>query len=333
MRWPGWPGALLAAADVEQARAVLAARLSEAFGLASASVELRSGGRRRAHAGHRPGRRRGAGWARCWCPADVEPEVLASLRRVAPSLGAMLAVARRREALESEVVHTRALRQSDTVKTALLRSISHDLRSPLTAIVAAADALEPDDPGMRELTEVIAQESHRLSRLVDDLLDLSRLEAGAAVPRLRWCALDEVLEGAVAVLPADTPLDLEIEDDLPMVQADPVQLERAFANLLDNARVHGQGRPIALRVRRAGHRLRVRVSDGGPGIAQGALERVFEPFHREDGADAGGSGLGLAIARGFIEANGGKLWAESLPGQGASFVCELPLRVRTGTPA
>ena len=93
-------------------------------------------------------------------PRDLDPEVLAGLRRVAPALGAMLAVARRREALESEVVHTRALRQSDTVKTALLRSISHDLRSPLTAIVAAADALEPDDPGMRELTDVIAQESH-----------------------------------------------------------------------------------------------------------------------------------------------------------------------------
>ena len=323
----GLAGALLAAADAEQARSVLAARLSEAFALPSASVELRAAAgdpRTLDIALSAEGERLGT----LLVPRDTNPETLGSLRRVAPSLGAMLAVARSREALQAEVVHTRALRQSDTIKTALLRAISHDLRSPLTAIVAAADALEPG-----ELSDVIAHESHRLSRLVDDLLDLSRLEAGAAEPQMRWCALEEVIEAAVTVLPHDVPLDLDIEDDLPMVQADPAQLERVFANLLDNARRHGVGHPIALRARRVGHRIRVRVSDRGPGIPQGALERVFEPFHREGGADGGGAGLGLAIARGFIEANGGRLWAESLPDQGASFVCELPLRVRTRAPA
>ena len=322
----GLAGALLEAADVDQARAVLAARLSGAFALPSASVELRTvaGDQRTLDIALTADDER---LGTLLVPRDTDSEVLDSLRRVAPSLGAMLAVARRREALEAEVVHTRALRQSDTVKTALLRSISHDLRSPLTAIVAAADALEPG-----ELGDVIAQESHRLSRLVDDLLDLSRLEAGVAEPQRRWCALDEVIEAAVGVLPPDAPLDLEVEPDLPMVQADPGQLERVFANLLENARVHGRGQPIALRARRAGHRIRVRVSDRGPGIPTGALERVFEPFEREASA-AGGSGLGLAIARGFTEANGGRLWAESLPGQGASFVCELPLRVRAGAPA
>jgi two-component system, OmpR family, sensor histidine kinase KdpD len=327
----GLAQALLESATLEEARAVLAARLSEAFGLDSASVELRSvsGDARTVDlALTSEGRRMGT----LLVPRSTPPAVLESLRGVAPSLAALLAVARRREELAAEVVETRALRRSDVVKTALLRSVSHDLRSPLTAIVASAEALEGEDPDARELAEGIAQEGRRLAHLVDDLLDLSRLEGGSAAPRSLPCALDEVLEAAVASLPTDAPVDLQVEGELPMLQADPAQLERAFANLLDNARVHGGGGTIVLRARKTGHRIRVRVSDQGPGIPPGALERVFEPFHQEDGA-SGGAGLGLAIARGFVEANGGTLRAESLPGQGASFVAELPIRVRPRTEA
>ena len=111
------------------------------------------------------------------------------------------------------------------------------------------------------------------------------------------------------------------------MEADAGQLERAFANLLDNARRHGASGTVTVRAKRLRHHLRVRVTDRGPGIPADQLERVFEPFYRAKGAAPGGSGLGLAIARGFVEANGGRLWAESLPGQGTTFVVELPLRV------
>jgi two-component system sensor histidine kinase KdpD len=328
----GLAQALLGSASLEEARSVLAARLSETFGLESASVELRNvpGDERTIDIALATDQSR---FGTLLVPRATPDDVLASLRAVAPSLAALVAVARRRDDLAAEVVETRALRRSDVVKTALLRSVSHDLRSPLTAIVASAEALESEDPEAGELADGIAREGRRLARLVDDLLDLSRLEAGSAAPRRMWCALDEVLEAALGVLPGDAPVEVEIEDGLPMIEADPAQLERAFANLLDNAFVHGGGAAVALRARRAGHRIRVRVSDHGPGIPSGALERVFEPFHQEGDNGAGGAGLGLAIARGFIEANGGSLRAESPPGAGTSFVCELPVRVRPRNPA
>ncbi len=114
---------------------------------------------------------------------------------------------------------------------------------------------------------------------------------------------------------------LALDAELPPVSADPTQLERAFANLLDNAVVHGQGQPVLVRSRLVGPRVVVRVVDRGPGIPEHERERIFEPFYRSGSAAAGnGSGLGLAIARGFIEANGGEIAVESLPGQGSSFV-------------
>lgn len=112
---------------------------------------------------------------------------------------------------------------------------------------------------------------------------------------------------------------LALDQDLPALSADPTQLERAFANLLDNAVVHGEGQPVLVRSRLVGPRLVVRVVDRGPGIPENDRERIFEPFYRSAGS-GNGSGLGLAIARGFIEANGGEVEVESLPGQGSSFV-------------
>ena len=117
---------------------------------------------------------------------------------------------------------------------------------------------------------------------------------------------------------------LAVDRDLPLILADAAQLERAFANLLENAGRHGAGEPVSVRARVSGGRLLVRVVDRGPGIAPADRERIFEPFVRGDGR-AHGSGLGLAIVRGFVEANGGHVHVESLPGQGASFVVALPL--------
>jgi two-component system sensor histidine kinase KdpD len=263
--------------------------------------------------------------------ADVARE------RVAPGLEALLAAALERERLTREVVETSALRRSDEIKTAVLRSVSHDLRSPLTAIVAASEALAfrtLDDNDRAELTDTIAHESRRLARLVDQLIDLSRLQAGAAEPRADWMSLDEVVRAAVEDTGAGPDaVRLAIAPDLPLIRADATQLRRAFANLIENALRYGGGHPVSVRARISGGRILMRVVDQGPGISPAEQERIFIPFYRGPQPAGGGSGLGLAIVRGFVEANGGRVHVESLPGQGTSFVVELPLPTSAPVPA
>jgi two-component system sensor histidine kinase KdpD len=261
--------------------------------------------------------------------------------RVVPALESLLSAALERESLLGGVVETAALRRADTVKTALLRAVSHDLRSPLTAISAAGEAVGSPSISQAERQEmaiVIQEETQRLSRLVDNLLDLSRLEAGAAEPRRHPTSIEELIGVALGEL-SSGPEDfsLSIDPDLPLVNVDAVQMERAFVNVLENARRHSGGHPVSVRARAvrslagsprpAGDRVIVRIVDRGPGIPPVQLERVFEPFYRAGtpGGEHRGSGLGLAIARGFAEANDGSLYVESLPGQGATFVFELPL--------
>jgi two-component system sensor histidine kinase KdpD len=252
--------------------------------------------------------------------------------RVVPALEALMSAALERETLLGGVVETAALRRADTVKTALLRAVSHDLRSPLTAISAAGEAvgspsLSPEERA--EMAAVIQEETKRLARLVDNLLDLSRLEAGAAEPHREWTSIEELIRAAVDEVGAvPEAFTLSIDRDLPLVSVDPVQMERAFVNVLENARRHSGGHPVSVRARAVRDRVIVRIVDRGPGIPPAQLERVFEPFYRAgmSGSAHRGSGLGLAIARGFTEANAGSLHVESLPGQGATFVFEMPLQ-------
>jgi two-component system, OmpR family, sensor histidine kinase KdpD len=339
-----------------------AARLSQVLELPSAAIELEAleGDERRLAFPLREGSRR---LGTLLVPSDTSEATLRRLQeRIVPALESLLSAALERESLLADVVETAALRRADVVKTALLRAVSHDLRSPLTAISAAADALGSaslSEQERREMATIIQQETRRLSRLVDNLLDLSRLEAGAAEPRAVWTSLEEVIRAALADLtPGEQDFSLSIDRDLPLVSVDPVQMERAFVNVLENARGHCGGHPVSVRARAvrslagapsaaevaeagepgptqlqappggpAGDRLVVRIVDRGPGIPPAQLERVFEPFYRAGTAQGGhrGSGLGLAIARGFTESNGGRLHVESLPGQGATFVFELPL--------
>jgi two-component system, OmpR family, sensor histidine kinase KdpD len=256
--------------------------------------------------------------------------------RVAPALDALLRAALERERLTREVVETSALRRSDEIKTAVLRSVSHDLRSPLTAIVAAGDALASptlEAADRLELADTIAHESRRLARLVDQLLDLSRLQAGTADPREDWCSLDEVIRAAVEDTGAAERVKLAIAPDLPLIRADAGQLRRAIANLIENALRYGDHEPVSVRARVSGGRILMRVVDQGPGIPLAEQERIFAPFYRAPGAAGQGSGLGLAIVRGLVEANGGHVRVESLPGQGTSFVVDLPLPAAVETPA
>lgn len=233
---------------------------------------------------------------------------------------------RERDRMQAEAVQAEAVRRSDELKTVLLRSISHDLRTPLTSIIAGGTALGSEtltSEERAELSEGIVGEGRRLSRLVENLLDISRLEAGKAEPHRGPIDLAEVLEAARQGQAKMESIRLAIDGELPMVDADAAQLERAFANLLENAVRYGNGRPVSVRSRLVGANIVVRVVDQGPGIPEGDWERIFEPFQHGDTTSAG-SGLGLAIAKGFIEANGGGIAVESLPGQGTSFVVTLP---------
>jgi K+-sensing histidine kinase KdpD len=233
-------------------------------------------------------------------------------------------LSRERDRMQAEAIEAGALRRSDELKTSLLRSVSHDLRTPLTSIIAAGAALDSPSASAEErheLSEAVVEQGQRLSRLVENLLDVSRLQTGHAEPRRQPVDLPGLLEAARHSLGArGEPVRLELDAGLPALSADPTQLERAFANLLENAVVHGEGQQVLVRSRVVGPRVVVRVVDRGPGIAERERERIFEPFYRAGGQTSGGSGLGLAIARGFVEANGGEIAVESLPGQGSSFV-------------
>ncbi len=260
-----------------------------------------------------------------------EPNLQAR-RRLLPALASLLAVAVDRERLANEAFDAEALRRSDTVKTAVLRAVSHDLRSPLTAIRAASDGLEDEtlaltDHDRKELRETIGVEVRRLERVVDNLLALSKLQAGAVATAPELWAVDDLIYGALDEVSADTDrVAVSIPPDTPPVLVDAVQVRQILGNLVDNALKFSPAKtPVTVRVTRTRKEVIVRVVDQGRGLPESELEHVFEPFYRGAPAqDQTGTGLGLAIARGFAEANGGRLWAESRPGQGAGFALALP---------
>lgn len=331
---------LLAGARTAEALAATSHRVADALGLSSASIELGStqgDERRRALALCDAD---GSQVATLLVPRDLSGDGEQRLRSdVVPALGALVAIALRRDALQAEAVETEALRRSDDVKTAVLRAVSHDLRTPVTAIVAAGHALGSEAPTATERTELsaaVVQEGEHLAALVEKLLDLSRLQAGHAEPRRDWVSLEDVILAARdGVSGGDDHVRIATQADVPPVRADAAHLERAFANLLENALRYSGGLPVSVHVRQSGPRVVVRVVDQGPGIDPAERTRIFEPFYRgpaSTGEPWGGSGLGLAIAKGFVEANGGTITVDSLPGQGSSFVVSLPTEA-SGVPA
>ncbi len=323
---------LLGGADTSTALAGTAHRLAAALGLTAVALELGSGERTGADGARRTvlplTDTEGRVLARLAVPAGLDPDIDARLRtRVLPTLSALVAVALRRDEIQAEAVQTEALRRSDDVKTALLRAVSHDLRTPLTAIVAAGHALGSrslTDEDRRELAEAVREEGERMAALVEKLLDLSRLQAGQAIPRTEWVSLVEVIDAARDGLTPRAARAVKVfaDPDLPEVRGDAAQLERALANLLENATRFSP--TVTVNARHSADRVLVSVVDQGPGISAADRERIFEPFYRASD-DSAGSGLGLAIARGFVEAGGGTLRVDSHPGQGASFIVSLPL--------
>jgi two-component system sensor histidine kinase KdpD len=301
---------LLGAGGVESRLPELGGRIAGALGVREAHVEVA------AAPTSMPGLRAVSlpiDRLRVWLhlPTDAAPGA-ADLDRVLASLAAVIDVALERDALTAAADAADAARRADVAKTAVLHAISHDLRSPLTAITTAAEAmagagLRPEDHA--DLLGVIRGESDRLAGLVDDLLDLSRIQAHAVNPQLDWCDLRDVAASAAAHVRL-TPVALEIPDDLPLVRADDAQMERVLANLLDNAaRFSPPGQPVRVTGGVGGGWVTVRVIDAGPGVPLGQRSAVFEPFYRGRGArtSTGGAGLGLAICKGFVEANGGRI--------------------------
>jgi K+-sensing histidine kinase KdpD len=228
-------------------------------------------------------------------------------------------------ALEAET-----LRRSDAVKTAVLRAVSHDLRSPLTAIAAASEVLEGGAERLTkaeraELVGSVRLETRRLVRLVGNLLDLSRLEAGAAAPtRELWTIDGLVARSLEAIGPDADRIEVSLPADSPLLHIDAGQIERVLVNLLENA-LKVSADPVELTTEVDNGMVVLRVLDHGPGLEPGAAERIFEPFERGVGA-GDGAGLGLAIAKGFAQANGGRVWAEPRNGRGAAFALALPTR-------
>lgn len=256
-----------------------------------------------------------------WTQADLE--------RLSEPFGRLLDVALERERVAEQAAEAEAAKRADVARTAILHAISHDLRSPLTAITTAGAALR--DRGISEaerdeLLDVIEVEGARLARLVGDLLDLSKIEAGAVSPQPDWCDLHDTIGSVVAHLHTDHPIEFRLPADLPLVRADAAQLERVFSNLIDNAIKHSPAdRPVTVTAGVGAGRVTVRVIDQGRGIPAADRPRVFEPFFRGRRDTGSGSGLGLAIVRGFVEANGGQIVLQSSHGPGTSFAVSFPL--------
>ena len=267
----------------------------------------------------------------CWLyVSDDAAWNRAALNRITAPLARLIDVALERERIAQQAAEAEAARRADVAKTAVLHAISHDLRSPLTGITAAAGGLRGDQVSaadQEELVSVIEAEAERLARLIDDLLDLSRIHAGAVNPRTDWCDLHETVVSAIAqayAVAGRRQIDIELPRDLPLVKADPAQLERVFTNLLQNAI---QFSPADMPVRVTGGTgagfVTVRVIDRGRGIAPSQRASIFDPFFR--GRDSGGSGLGLAISKGFVDANGGRIRMQTGTAEGTSFVVSFPL--------
>jgi two-component system sensor histidine kinase KdpD len=243
----------------------------------------------------------------------------------------------------SQAMSIQALQQSDAVKSSLLSSVSHELRTPLTAMKTMLFSLQEDgdsqlSPMRKEFFKCIDQELDYLNRLVGNLLDMSRLEAGMLMPRCEWHILDELVEGAirrVEVLLARRPLHVRLAQALPPIYVDGVQIQQVLVNLLDNAiKFSPPESPIQITASLVAETLEVRVSNTGEGIPSDELNRIFDRFYRvQPGRSSGapGAGLGLAICKGIVEAHGGHIMAQSVPGGETTILFRLPLT--TSVPA
>jgi two-component system sensor histidine kinase KdpD len=236
--------------------------------------------------------------------------------------------------LDAESEQARLLAESEKLSKALLNSISHELRTPISAITAAASALTAFQPGeqaplQKTLASEIQESAARLNRLVGNLLDMTRLESGKVKPRLEWCDVADLVNVALRRNETDLarhPVKTSLPKGLPLVRMDFVLIEQALNNLLLNAAAYTpDGTPVEVTAAGGVGEVSITVADRGPGLPPESLNHVFEKFYRVPGAPPGGTGLGLSIVKGFVEAHGGRIEARNREGGGAQFTIYLPV--------
>ncbi|WP_246535828.1 DUF4118 domain-containing protein [Nocardioides aquaticus] len=250
----------------------------------------------------------------------------ASDRRVLEAFAVQTGLVLEYRRLRGREERAAVLERADATSTALLRAVSHDLRTPLATMRTAVDGLVSGTLGETDRAELVGavdSSTEQLERLIDNLLDLSRLQSGLVRPRLADRSLDEVLPLAVSGHPPGR-VRLEVDEGVPFVRTDAGLLERVVANLVGNAVRHSSGTPVRVLAHVLPGTVEVLVVDRGPGVPAAQQERMFEPFQRLDDTSPGGLGLGLAVARGLTEAVGGTLAGEDTPGGGLTMVLSLP---------
>ncbi|MBI1258504.1 MAG: DUF4118 domain-containing protein [Chloroflexi bacterium] len=243
------------------------------------------------------------------------------------------AVAIERARLSQETERAQVQVETERMRSSLLSSVSHDLRTPLAAITGAASGLIQNtaslEPAQRELAQIAYEEAERLNRLLGNLLEMTRLESGGVHVEKEWQPLEEVIGSALSRMDAaldDHPLKTNLPDDLPLVPIDSILIELVLVNLLENAvKYTPAGASIDLSARAERDQIVVEVADHGAGIPAGEEERIFEKFYRTRPATTGGVGLGLTICKAIVEAHGGRIWADNRPAGGAVFYFSLPL--------
>ena len=252
------------------------------------------------------------------------------------TLADQTAIAIERAQLVADIEDAKVLTERERLRSALLSSLSHDLRTPLVSIMGSASSLVMyddilDSTTRRDLAQTIQDEAERLNRFVQNLLDMTRLGAGTLKPRLDWADLGDIVGSAIQRshrLSRDHVIKVELDPDIPLIQVDQVLLEQVFFNLLDNAcKYSPKGTTIKVWGRMTPDHLSIEVSDQGPGIPPQDREKVFDMFYRVDLGDTqvAGTGLGLAICRGIVEAHGGTIKTEpGLHGVGTSIIIHLP---------
>lgn len=256
------------------------------------------------------------------------------------AIAGLIALALERARFLQAMSHTEALRQSDELKSALLASVSHNLRTPLTAIRAAVDSLLKEDLSwsqdtIREFHLIISEETYRLTRLVENLIEMARIESGELHLTKQWISVSELFSNVLdrcAAVTRDHQIILEFNDESLNVWIDTRLVAEVLTHLIENAvKYSPKGSKITLSGMLGNDELLIGVKDQGPGIAPEELDHIFNKFYRgkqlpRQGSD--GTGMGLAIARGIVEAHGGRIWVESTPGQGAIFRFSIPIEYK-----
>jgi two-component system sensor histidine kinase KdpD len=269
--------------------------------------------------------------------APQQPSLAPNQRRLLETLASQAALALERSRLAQAAGGAEALAESDRLKSTLISAVSHDLRTPLASIIAAADELMAEDvhwtrPAVVDFAQIIKAEATQLYHLVVNLLDLTRIEAGVLRPQRGWYNVAEIIDRVLQRLASQLegrPVELFVPDDLPLIPVDYVQLEQVLWNLLQNALTYAPpGSPLTIEAGRQATSLVLSIGDRGPGIPIAERARVFEKFYRlaqSQAAGLYGAGLGLAICKGLVEAHGGEIAILDRDGGGLLVSIQLPL--------